>query len=112
MDYENFKKEYDGFLDWSEYIRINEFDEDGAFMSNPLGGADRDDRVNQPSHYTSGSQEAIDIIEEAIKSAPNVEAGFLQGQVLKYLLRMWLKDSPSEDARKARWYLNRLIGKV
>ena len=112
MDYENFKKEYDGFLDWSEYIRINEFDEDGAFMSAPLGGAEKDDRVNQPSHYTAGSQEAIDIIEEAIKSAPNVEAGFLQGQVLKYLLRMWLKDNPSEDARKARWYLNRLIGKV
>jgi hypothetical protein len=33
----------------------------------------------------------------------------LQWQALKYLLRMWLKGKPLEDAMKARWYLNRLI---
>ena len=27
--------------------------------------------------------------------------GMLQGQVLKYLLRLWLKDNPLEDAKKA-----------
>ena len=94
-----------------------------TFMSNPLKGADSedkivftdmwgnepDDRVNSPSHYTAGTQEAIDIIEEAIDAAPSNKLGMLQAQVLKYLLRLWLKDNPAEDARKAQWYLNRLV---
>ena len=67
------------------------------------------DAVNSPSHYTNGSQEAIVTIEEAIEDAPSVKAGMLQGQVLKYLLRVWLKDNPLQDLKKARWYLNRLI---
>ena len=67
------------------------------------------DRVNSPTHYTQGTQEAIEIIEEAIDAAPSVQAGMLQAQVLKYLLRLWHKDNPSEDARKAQWYLNRLV---
>ena len=68
-----------------------------------------EDKVNSPAHYTRGSQEAIDIIEEAIQDAPEVKAGMLQAQVLKYLLRVWLKDNPKEDLEKARWYLTRLI---
>ena len=67
------------------------------------------DNVNSPTHYTSGSQEAIDVIEDAIKDAPSVKLGMLQAQVLKYLLRIWLKSNAKEDAEKARWYLNRLI---
>ena len=67
------------------------------------------DRVNSPSHYTNGSQEAIVTIEEAIEQAPSVKAGMLQAQVLKYLLRVWLKDNPLEDLKKAQWYLTRLI---
>ncbi len=67
------------------------------------------DAVNSPAHYTRGSQEAIDIIEEAIQDAPEVKVGMLQAQVLKYLLRLWLKEDPKQDAEKARWYLNRLI---
>ena len=94
---------------------------DGAFMSNPLPGAMSEDNpkienpwrasdpVNSPSHYTRGKQEAIDIIEEAIQDAPDVKSGMLQAQVLKYLLRLWLKDNPEQDAKKAQWYLNRLV---
>ena len=67
------------------------------------------DKVNSPAHYTRGKQEAIDTIEEAIQDAPDVKSGMLQAQVLKYLLRLWLKNNPKEDAEKARWYLNRLI---
>jgi len=33
----------------------------------------------------------------------------LQGNVLKYLLRLWVKENPLQDAKKARWYLDRLI---
>ena len=70
---------------------------------------DAEDNVNHPSHYTQGTQEAIDIIEEAIAEAPGVKQGFLQAQVLKYMLRLWHKIDAKEDAEKARWYLNRLI---
>ena len=45
-----------------------------------------EDRVNSPSHYTRGTQEAIDIIEEAIDEAPSNKLGMLQAQVLKYLV--------------------------
>ncbi len=69
----------------------------------------RNDEVNSPAHYTRGSQEAIDVIEEAIQDAPSVKAGMLQAQALKYLLRIWLKEDSKKDAEKARWYLNRLI---
>lgn len=121
MDYEKFKNEYDKYMQWETPKDL--FKLDSAFMSNPLKGADSDDviklgdykksdRVNSPAHYTRGSQEAIDIIEEAIQDAPSVETGMLQAQVLKYLLRLWLKDNSAEDAQKARWYLNRLISKL
>ena len=70
------------------------------------------DLVNQPSHYTSGKFEVIDVIEDAIQHAPDPTEGYLQGQTLKYLLRMWNKGNSSEDAKKARWYLNRLIQKL
>ena len=47
--------------------------------------------MNSPSHYTASKTEAIDIIEEAIKDAPSTAEGMLQAQVLKYMLRDWLK---------------------
>ena len=68
-----------------------------------------EDNVEHPFHYTQGKQEAIDTIEDAISEAPGPKAGFLQAQVLKYMLRLWHKTDAKEDAEKARWYLNRLI---
>lgn len=68
--------------------------------------------VEHPAHYTSGSQEAIDTIEDAVKDAPDAVLGGLQWNALKYLLRLWLKGNPKKDAQKARWYLNRLIEKL
>lgn len=67
------------------------------------------DPVDSPAHYTSGRYEAIDVIEDAISRAPDPVVGNCQGQVLRYLLRMWDKDSPALNAAKARWYLNRLL---
>lgn len=120
MDYDKFSGEYKKFQDWySDEI----FDEmyidfknkkpevpDCVVFGKPKTPVD--DRVNSPSHYTAGRTEAIDVIEDSIKDAVSVESGFLQAQVLKYLLRLWLKDNPVEDAKKARWYLNRLIDKL
>ena len=70
------------------------------------------DMVNSPPHYTKGKFEAIDVIEDAVQHAPNAVYGTLQWQTLKYLLRMWHKNSVLEDAKKARWYLDRLINKM
>ena len=81
----------------------------GSWSEDVVDFSGVEDRVNSPSHYTRGTQEAIDIIEEAIDAAPTNQAALLQAQVLKYLLRLWHKDNPAEDARKAQWYLNRLV---
>ena len=70
------------------------------------------DLVNHPPHYTAGVVEAIDVIEGAISHAPDPVDGYLQGQVLKYVLRLWLKGNATQDAKKARWYLDRLIGNL
>ena len=67
------------------------------------------DPVNSPSHYQYGRFEVIDILEEAVRLAPDPVKGSLQYQVLKYLLRIWNKENPLQDAQKSRWYLNRLI---
>jgi hypothetical protein len=120
MDYEDFLKNNDKFESWCGKIDYDTIDfHNQAAQSVPFhwGGKDvisfseygKSDKVNSPAHYTRGSQEAIDIIEDAIQDAPEVKAGMLQAQALKYLLRLWLKDDPKQDAEKARWYLNRLI---
>lgn len=67
------------------------------------------DPVNHPAHYTAGRIEVIDILEQAASHAPSPVCAGLQWQALKYLLRMWLKGNPEQDARKAQWYLNRLV---
>ena len=70
------------------------------------------DPVNHPEHYTAGRFEAIDVIEDAVQHAPDPVLGALQWQALKYLLRMWGKGNPAQDAAKAQWYLTRLLAKL
>ena len=84
---------------------VGPVDNDGNFY-HPKA---QNDMVNSPAHYTRGTQEVIDIIEEAIQDAPDVKAGMLQAQALKYLLRLWLKSNAPQDSKKSRWYLERLI---
>ena len=116
MDYDNFKKEYNIYEEWMS-DESNEPKKDGAYWLSIVDKYTDDihhpyeqkDMVNSPAHYTRGTQEAIDIIEEAIQDAPDVKAGMLQAQALKYLLRLWLKGNAPQDSKKAQWYLNRLI---
>ena len=108
MDYIKFTNDFKEYTDWNFKESVNDGIK-GAFGDDVLVF---DDRVNSPSHYTSGKQEVIDIIEDAIKDASSNTEGMLQAQVLKYMLRLWLKDNPIEDAKKAQWYLNRLIDKM
>jgi len=69
------------FSDWGKGFTFGSFAGDTITLGET-------DMVNSPAHYTRGSQEAIDIIEDAIMEAPSTKHGFLQGQVLKYLLRL------------------------
>ena len=75
----------------------------------PSSASQTSDLVNSPAHYTQGRFEAIDVIEDVIRHAPDPVSGMLLGNTLKYLLRVWFKACPHQDAKKARWYLNRLI---
>jgi hypothetical protein len=83
--------------------------EHGGFSEPATGSTDS---VNHPAHYTAGAVEVIDILEQTAASAPDTVSAGLQWQVLKYLLRMWLKSNPLQDALKAQWYLNRLILRI
>lgn len=127
MDYDKFKEEYEiykGYNLWNEWQKDDCLDPEGIEGLNEILKRRKkvidisnsykkpQDMVNSPAHYTRGSQEVIDIIEQAIDDAPSTTEGYLQGQALKYLLRLWLKDNPKQDAEKAMWYLNRLINKL
>ena len=62
-----------------------------------------EDIVNHPAHYTSGSIEVIDFIEDQ-------KLPYHLGNVVKYISRAGKKtDDVLTDLRKAQWYLNRYI---
>ena len=62
------------------------------------------DPVNHPSHYTSGSIEVIDFIEDQ-------KMPYHLGSAMKYICRAGKKDPAKtvEDLQKAAWYINRYI---
>lgn len=64
----------------------------------------QDDVISHPSHYTQGKIEVIDFIEDQ-------KLNYHLGNCVKYICRCFVKhkDKPSEDLKKARWYLNREI---
>jgi hypothetical protein len=66
-----------------------------------------DDPVNHPAHYTDGSIEVIDFIEDK-------NLGFHLGNAVKYIARAGKKDPEKtiEDLKKAVWYLNRRIAQL
>jgi len=65
------------------------------------------DPVNHPPHYTAGAVECIDAIESALGA--DGFAAYCRGQVVKYLWRAGKKDDTLQDAKKAQWYVNRLV---
>lgn len=66
------------------------------------------DIVNHPPHYTSGSIECIDVIEQVVQHYPPHVAYHI-GCAIKYLWRAPLKGSAVTDLRKAVWYINRAL---
>jgi hypothetical protein len=65
------------------------------------------DSVEKPFHYNQGGLETIDCIEAALGKFDTI--GYCQGNALKYLHRMWFKNNPLQDVKKAIWYCNKMV---
>ena len=65
------------------------------------------DIVNHPPHYTKGGIECIDAIRSSMTD--DQFAGYLKGNVMKYLWRLDHKGTRAQDAKKAQWYMNKLV---
>jgi hypothetical protein len=66
------------------------------------------DMVNKPKHYNTGQFETYDIIVDVLGEYDAIS--YCRGNVLKYMLhRLWNKGDPIENARKAQWYLEKMI---
>ncbi len=61
--------------------------------------------IEHPPHYTFGAIEVIDAIEAW-------GLGFHLGNVVKYVARTAHKGQQLADLKKARWYLDRAIGRL
>ncbi len=62
-----------------------------------------------PPYYQRYKQETIDMIMDIAKDLPGDEA-VLVGNAIKYLCRYRTKKpTPLEDAKKAQWYVNKLV---
>lgn len=68
------------------------------------------DMVNAPPHYNQAGIECIDAITAATSGKTGIQAVCV-ANVVKYLWRYELKNGV-EDVKKARWYLDRLIGEM
>ena len=82
----------------------------GSFVVPKGAPVTGDDPVNHPQHYTRGNIECIDAIDAAVAFLPADEAVCV-ANVIKYVWRYRCK-TPVESLKKARWYLDRLIGKM
>lgn len=61
-----------------------------------------------PAYYKRGGVECIDAIHAAVEDLTGLEA-FCTGNAMKYLWR-WKYKGGVEDLKKARWYIDRMIG--
>lgn len=66
------------------------------------------DAVDHPPHYNAGKIETIEYIVDVLGKKGALD--YCHGNVLKYTgTRLFEKHKPVEDARKAIWYLNKMI---
>lgn len=70
------------------------------------------DKINSPSHYTSGGIEAIDYIKAKLGTDGCI--AYCLGNVIKYVSRAGKKDIQKEleDLKKAQWYLNKTVSLI
>lgn len=89
-------RKYHGQGVWGNY-----FNDDGCKVTEDF------DPVTKPQHYNNGKYETIDIINDTLGDWETVS--YCHGNVLKYIIRMWHKGKPIQDAEKAKWYLEKMI---
>ena len=93
------------------YLYTENSDADQKTLSDfyQQGGIDVDklDMVNHPKHYNKGKFETYDVIVDTLGKYEAIS--YCQGNILKYIMRMWNKDKPLQDAEKAEWYLKAMI---
>jgi hypothetical protein len=64
--------------------------------------------VNNPPHYNAGNIETIEYIVDVLGKQGAID--YCHGNVIKYTgTRLHNKDKPVQDARKAIWYLNKMV---
>ena len=68
------------------------------------------DEITKPKHYTQGKVECLDAIDSMLEESSRVY--FYRTQIVKYMWRLRDKDIPLKDAKKAKFYLERLIQKL
>lgn len=79
----------------------------------PLKDVEKYDIVQHPSHYNEGRRfEVIDVMEDWVRECPTPAIAGSLYTCLKYLGRLFKKNNALEDAKKARWYLDRLISQL
>ena len=67
----------------------------------------KEDMVNSPKHYTFGTIEVIDVIEDW-----GLDKEFYLANVIKYIARAKHKGDELESYKKAQWYLSRKIERM
>jgi hypothetical protein len=82
--------------EWSRAAHVNYKSQEKAF-----------DEIEKPSHYNYGKYETIDVIVDTLGQYEAIN--YCHGNVLKYTIRMWHKGTPIKDAKKAKWYLEKMI---
>jgi hypothetical protein len=95
-------------VDWSKVTVQKDphpYAQNVAAMRFPPAGAGSPDMVNHPPHYTDhpSGVECIAIVEHM---------PFNRGSAIKYVWRAGAKGDEIEDLEKARWYLDREIGRM
>lgn len=65
------------------------------------------DTVYKPSHYTYGTIECIDYIQD--KLSKEEFTGACKFNVIKYVSRAGKKDNTKQDLQKAKWYIDKWI---
>lgn len=85
----------------------------GGAGGNMLGQPNATDMVNHPPHYQTHDEPGVPDVEciDAIHAQLGREGfiAFLRGQVARYNWRVGRKDARPHEAKKAQWYMNKLV---
>lgn len=90
-------------------IKFKKAREFNNLMKSPSNDKPVDELITEQSHYREAGIEPIDLMRENFTSEEF--SGFLQGNVLKYMLRFKRKNG-LEDLKKAKTYLSWLIDEM